>query len=135
MQTYKSEPKTVRYPNHVVYQMFSKFTNFDSLAEMNKLNNWKSTTDACQFNVENMGEIHLQMTERQENKILKMTNDNKIPFKFNFILQFSPVDANSTQIQFVLEAKINIFLRFFLKKTLQDFINSISEAVCQGINR
>lgn len=108
-----------------IFNLLSKFNNFNNFIPQEKVKNYVATEDTCSFTIDNIGDFGMRIIERQPFSLIKITNDEKVPFNFNFWIQIKSVSENDTRIKLTIKAELNPMLKMVAKKPLTNFVNTL----------
>ena len=108
-----------------IFNLLSKFNNFNNFIPQEKVKNYVATEDTCSFTIDNIGDFGMRIIERQPFSLVKITNDEKVPFNFNFWIQLKKVAENDTRVKLTIKAELNAMLKMVAKKPLTNFVNTL----------
>lgn len=114
---------------------------FDFLADANNhqqlmpssIQNWKSTTDDCSFNIPNMGQLSLAFAERSKPSLLKIVPTGKVPFPLSLQWKVEPTDTGCIA-QLIIDADLNPFIKMMATGPLQSLANHQTAQLQQAIH-
>lgn len=124
----KIESKTGKspYPANNIYKFISDFRNFNNFIPADKVSDWQADTDHCSFRINMLGKVRLDIIERVEGKLVKITSDPKVSqYNFNLWIQLVEPAKNDTRIKVTIEPLINQVLKAMVKTPLKEFVNSL----------
>ncbi len=117
-------------PVSIVYSFISDFRNFNNFIPADKISDWKAEKDHCIFRLDMLGKFKLDIIEKKENKLVKVTSDPKnSQYNFNLWIQLKELDENDTRIKITIEPLINQFLSSMVKSPLKKFADSLIEEI------
>ncbi len=93
----KNEPIIIRNSAAHIYNFLNDFNNFESLMP-DQISNWKSDKNSCSFEINNMATIELRITDRQEDKSIRIDSEGKKSFSISARFQFGIHWRNGNQI-------------------------------------
>jgi len=134
MTTFESQIKTIYAPDQLVFTSLSSFKNFDTIAA-EKIKGWESTEDTCRFKVDKLGEFGLRIVERDPYKTIKIESEGKAPFTFTFWMQLKQMSYNDTRMKLTIKADLNMMMKMFAQKPLENFINTLADEIANSFNR
>lgn len=108
-----------------VFHLISDFSNLGSYVPADKVEDFQSTTDTCSFTVEKIGKFGMRIIERDPNKLVKVANDENVPFQFNLWIQLKKMDESDTRVKVTLKADLNPVLKMMAKKPLTQFVDTL----------
>ena len=117
----KADPIEIKNSADQIFNFLNDFNNFENLMP-EQIANWKSDSDTCSFEINNMATIELRITERAQGSYIKMVSEGKSPFpiKLNSKLEFA--GEQLTRFNFEIDAEVNSMLSMMVKKPLQNLV-------------
>ena len=143
-EKYISEIKVIPALQETVYTRLSNLNNFEHLfnperiAEIKKqhpnapdikLDNFRATEDECSFSISPVGNIGVQIIERDPSKLIKLTGSQSIPFQFNCWVQLLPHDNSNCKVRITLHAELNPMIKMLVDKHLKEGVDRIADAL------
>jgi carbon monoxide dehydrogenase subunit G len=125
MPKIESRTGKVRASEEKVYTFLSNFNNFRKLIPEDKVKDWESTEDTCSFNVEGIGRFGLRIIEKEPNKLIKITSDDKTPVNFFLWTQIKEVETDDSRLRITVEVNVNPIMAALIKSPLQTFVDSL----------
>lgn len=113
------------------YLLLSDFSNLGSYVPNDQVQDFTSDTDSCSFKVDKIGQFGMRIIEREPSKLVKIANDENVPFKFNMWIQLKDVSDIDTRVKITLKADLNPMLKMMAKKPLTQFINTLVDRIEQ----
>ena len=144
IEKYVSEVKIIASPQESVYNYLSNLKNLEPLFDPNrltelknqypdtpdiKLDNFRATTDECSFSINPLGNIGVQIIEREPYSIIKLTGNQAVPFQVNCWIQLLPVDAGSCKVKITLHADLSPMIKMLVGRHLKDGVDHIAGAL------
>jgi hypothetical protein len=144
IEKYDSEVKFIASSQGCVYDHLSDLTNLEPLFDPTriaalkekypetpdiKLDNFRATADECTFSISPLGNIGVQVIEREPSKLIKLTGSQSVPIKITCWIQLVPVDEQNCKIKLTLHADLNPMIKILVGKHLKQGVNSIAEAL------
>ena len=130
-----------------VYAFLSNFAKFGSMFEMaakmgagqqqgmpeiaSKIKDVRTTEDTCTFMVEGLGEMGLQIVEREEPKLIKIKGDGRVPFDFDLWILLLSNGPYDTRMKITFEAELNMMFKMLLKGKLEKGIQQLAEGLAK----
>jgi carbon monoxide dehydrogenase subunit G len=108
-----------------IFTFLSDFNNFKSLIPEDRVKDWESTTDTCSFSVEGLGRFGLRIIEKEPNKLIKITSDDKTPISFFLWTQIKQVEENDSRLKITVDVNVNPFMATMIKNPLQNFVDTL----------
>jgi carbon monoxide dehydrogenase subunit G len=128
----KIESKTGKssYPATKIFKFISDFRNFNNFIPADKVSDWQADNDHCSFRVSMLGKVRLEIIERVEGKLVKVTSDPEVSqYNFNLWIQLVEPAENDTRIKVTIEPLINQVLKAMVKTPLKEFVNSLIDEI------
>ena len=91
------------------------------------IENVRFTDDVCYIQVKNMGEIALQILEREEPKLIKL--GGVVPFEYYLWIQLISDAPYETRLRLTFRAEMNMIYKMMLKGKLEQGINGFADAL------
>ena len=146
VQKYVSDIKNLNWSNEIVYDRLSnlEFLNFlfnpDNLEKAkqqmgdkaDKLNieDFSADRDSCRFTISPVGQVGLRITEREELKTIKISNDAG-PIDFKIWIQIVPVDNFNSKLRLTIHTELNMMMKMMVGKKLKEGVNQIANGFTQ----
>jgi hypothetical protein len=131
MTKFESSVKQIPYPVEDVYRNISDLSNLERVRDRvpeDKLNSFSFDSDSVSVNVAPVGDLKLQIIEREENKCVKFESVQS-PLPFNLWIQVLPVSATESKMKVTVQADIPFMLKGMVAGPLQDGVEKIAEAL------
>ena len=90
-----------------------------------RVKDWESTEETCNFSLEGIGRFGLRIIEKEPNKLIKITSDDKTPVSFNLWTQIKEVQKNDSRLRIIIDVNVNPFMAVMIKNPLQAFVDSL----------
>jgi hypothetical protein len=104
-----------------VYNFLSDFNNFGSLMP-EQVESFSSDGNSCTFTIKGMATLSLQYESRIPNSLIRMKSVSTKPFGFALTCNISNA-GDESDLQLILEAELNPFLKMMAEKPLTNFLN------------
>ena len=130
---FESSVKQIPYAQQAVYDNISDLTNLEKVRDRvpeDKINDFKFDHDTVSLNVAPVGELKLQIIERDEPKCVKFEAVQS-PVPFNVWVQVLPVTETSSKMKVTVKAELNPFIKGMEEKPLQEGVEKIADALAQ----
>lgn len=103
-----------------VYSFLADCNNHQKLMPAQVIN-WQSTDTTCQFTIKGTADLSLRIKETRENSAIVLEPYEKIPFPFTLAWKISD-QGDSSNVEAVLEADMNMFVKMVAAKPLENFL-------------
>ena len=132
MQEYTSKQHQILRPAEQIYAVISRFDNLTpSVAD--RVEEWQATEDTCSFKVQGFT-VNLQMIEKVEHKLIKVTGADGSPMDFTFWLQLVSAAETDTRMRIVLDVELPMMMKMMVGKKLAGAVDQIAEKIAEGFN-
>ena len=131
MTKFESSVKQIPYPVEDVYRNISDLSNLERVRDRvpeDKLNSFSFDSDSVSVNVAPVGDLKLQIIEREENKCVKFESVQS-PLPFNLWIQVLPVSETESKMKVTVQADIPFMLKGMVAGPLQDGVDKIADAL------
>jgi hypothetical protein len=129
MTLFESSVKLIPHNQERVYAKLSDLNNLESVKDkipQDKISNFSVDADILSLHVAPVGNLTLQIIEREPFKCIKFETVQS-PVFFNLWIQIVPVSEESCKIKLAIRADINMFIKGFIQKPLQEGLERIAE--------
>lgn len=130
MTKIESTIREIAYSQQAVYNMLSDLSNIQKVQDKIPQEHVKDltfTSDSISISTP-MGAVKMVIVNREEPKEIKFETQES-PLPFNFWIQILPVDETSSKMKLTIKADLNPFIAGMVKKTLQEGIEKIADAL------
>lgn len=121
--------KVIPYSQERVYAKLSDLSNLESVKDRlpeDKVQDLSFDSDILSFNVSPVGQITLQIVERDPCKCIKLATTNS-PLPFNMWIQLVETAEEECKIKLTIGMDINPFMKAMVQKPLQDGLEKMVE--------
>ena len=129
MANFESSVKVIPYSQERVYAKLSDLSNLESVKDRlpeDKVQDLSFDSDILSFNVSPVGQITLQIVERDPCKCIKLATSNS-PLPFNMWIQLVETAEEECKIKLTIGMDINPFMKAMVQKPLQDGLEKMVE--------
>ena len=129
MANFESSVKVIPYSQERVYAKLSDLSNLESVKDRlpeDKVQDLSFDSDTLSFNVSPVGQITLQIVERDPCKCIKLATTNS-PLPFNMLIQLVETAEEECKIKLTIGMDINPFMKAMVQKPLQDGLEKMVE--------
>lgn len=120
MTVIESSQEIINKTPQEVYTFLADCNNHKQLMPVQVIN-WQSTEDTCKFTIQGTADLSLRIKEKQADSAVVLEPYEKIPFPFTLAWKINAVGSES-QVQAVLEADMNMFIKMVAAKPLENFL-------------
>lgn len=129
MTEYKSKSKIIPYSTENVFMVLSNLQKLDLVKDkipQDKIKNFSYDKDSCSMNISPIGNVKFVITERLPNNQIKYKAE-QLPFEVNLTLNIKEDSSNSSELELVVNANLNPFLKPMVSKPLQNGLDKAAE--------
>lgn len=94
--------------------------------------NWTSTYNDASFGIQNMVQLSLKISERIENKSIKITAVNGPPFPVQLSWELTG-DADNTLATFTINAELNMMMKMMASGPLQKLADHETSSLAAAV--
>ena len=123
MTRIESDTHSIDKKSEVIFNFLSDFNNFETIMP-DKVVDWKSDNDSCSFTISGLASLGMRIVEKKPSTFIKIVDEGKVPFKFDFLVNISEVNDKS-EVQLVFDADLNTMLKMVAVKPLRNFLNML----------
>lgn len=123
MTNIKSKERHINYSPDKVFNFLSNFNNFKDLMP-EKVSDWTSTEETCYFSISGIASLGMKIIEKQAPLKIKMVDNGKVPFKFDFIVDIQESGENSI-VNLTFDAELNPMLKLVAVSPLKSFLEEL----------
>lgn len=129
MTKFESEVKVIPFPQEVVYEKLSDLNNLEKVKDRlpeDKVKNLTFSTDSMSVEVPPVGNITLQVVEKELCKCIKFGTTTS-PLPFNLWIQLLPVSDAQCKMKLTIGMELNPFMKAMVQKPLQEGIQKMAD--------
>lgn len=140
-----SEIFKIDSPIRDVYALLSDFSRIGRLMELakqmrmedqmqlgkmsDKIENIRFTKEVCIITLKGMGDLTINIVEKEEPKLIKLGSEGNVPFDFNLWIQLLENGPYDTRMKITFQGELNMMLKMMLKGKLEKAINQVGEGL------
>jgi len=114
-----------------VYALLADFNNLAKFVPNDKVTDFTSNVDSCSFTIDKIGKFGMRIIEREPSKLIKIVNDENVPFQFKMWVQLKEVSETDTRVKITLKAELNPMLKMVAQKPLTTFVETLIDKIEQ----
>jgi len=92
-----------------------------------QLEDFEATEDRCSFKISPVGNVGIEIIEREPFGTIKFQGEKSVPFPVTFWIQLAPVNENSCKIRLTLHAELNMMIKMMVGGYLEKGIEKLAE--------
>ena len=146
VEKYISEPREISHTQELVFRKLSNLKNLEQYISSDKINelnkqgantkgfkaeNFEATEDSCSFKISPVGQVGIQIVEREPFKTIKFQGEKTVPFPVTFWVQLVPIEEDSCKMRLTLHADMNPMIKMMVGKYLEQGIEKLADMLCQ----
>ena len=110
----------------------SDLNNYKNLFPKNKINNWKSSTNYCKFNIQNIYSLDIKKKDISKKNVF-LVNGKESPFSFKIKVEIQEKDYENCIAQITCKADVNPMLKVLVGKPLNELFNYMANNIEKAI--
>ena len=129
MGNFESSVKVIPYSQERVYNKLSDLSNLEAIKDRlpkDKVQDLSFDSDTLSFSVPPVGQLTLQIVEREPCKCIKLATANS-PIPFNMWIQLVATGEEECKVKVTIRIDINPFMKAMVQKPLQDGLEKMVE--------
>ncbi|MCE1199361.1 MAG: hypothetical protein LWW85_10370 [Marinilabiliales bacterium] len=142
IEKYVSEPRMVPYAQEMVYNRLSNLKNLetminpDKLAELQSrgidtssfhLEDFSATEESCSFKVNPLGNVTIEIVEKEPFKMVKFQGTKGVPFPATFWIQLVETGEQECKLRLTLHAELNMMIKMMVGSYLEKGIDKFAD--------
>jgi hypothetical protein len=128
----KSELFTFNGKQSDCIDFLSDLNNYKNLFPKDKIKNWKSEENFCEFNLQNAYTLEILKESVSEN-IVFLKSGNKSPFSFEIKIEVNEKSNNICSACIKSEANVSAVLKTIVGKPLNELFNHMASKIEESI--
>lgn len=129
MSNFESNVKVIPYSQERVYNKLSDLSNLEAVKDrlpQDKVQDLSFDSDTLSFSVPPVGQLTLQIIEREPCKCIKLATTNS-PIPFNMWIQLVETGEEECKMKVTIGMDINPFMKAMVQKPLQEGLEKMVE--------
>ena len=129
MSNFESSVKVIPYSQERVYSKLSDLSNLEAIKDrlsQDKVQDLSFDSDTLSFSVSPIGQLTLQIVEREPSKCIKLATTNS-PIPFNTWIQLVATGEEECKVKVTIGMDINPFMKAMVQKPLQEGLEKMVE--------
>jgi hypothetical protein len=141
-EKYVSSPHEIAWSQELVFTKLSNLKNLEQfvsdekIEELNKkgvdtkgfkLEDFVATEDRCSFTISPVGNVGIEIVEREPYKSIKFQGEKSVPFPVTLWVQLAAIDENNCKMRLTLHAELNMMIKMMVGGYLEKGIEKVAE--------
>ena len=122
MEKFESRIGKIKAPEEKVYNFLCDFNNFRNFIPEDQVSNWVSDHDTCSFTIGGVGDVGLEIIEKEPFQLIKITGNGMARVDFFLWIQLKQMSQEDTRIKITLKAELNPMVKMVASKPLKKFL-------------
>ena len=122
MERFESRIGKIKAPEKKVYNFLCDFNNFKNFIPEKQVSNWISDHDTCSFTIGSIGDVGLEIIEKEPHQLIKITGNGMARIDFFLWIQLKQKNQEDTRIKITLKAELNPMVKMVASKPLKQFL-------------
>jgi transcriptional regulator of met regulon len=116
-------------PKNIVslYDFISDFRNFKALLPEDRITDYQSDIDWCEFTIIGLTKIYLKTAVKTPYELVRVKSEHVRNIEIEISIILNKIDENTTRGQVNLEADTNAFLKIMVENPLKNLANMIAK--------
>lgn len=142
IQKYVSEPREIQFSQELVFAKLSnlknleQFVSAEKIEELNrkgvdtkgfKVQDFAATEDRCTFKISPVGNVGIEIIEREPFKTIKIQGEKSVPFPVILWVQLAEMDEDHCKIRLTLHAELNPMIKMMVGGYLEKGIDKVAD--------
>ena len=122
MTKFESEVKVIPFAQARVYDKLSNLNNLEAIKDslpQDKVKDVSFDADTLSFNAPGVGQLTLQIVEREPSKCIKLETTNS-PLPFNLWIQLVSSSEEECKLKVTIGMELNPFMKGMIQKPLNE---------------
>lgn len=131
MTKFESSVKVIPYSQERVYAKISDLSHLEALKDrlpQDKVKDLSFDSDTLSFSVSPVGQLTLQVVEREPCKCVKLATVNS-PLPFNMWIQLVATGTEECKVKVTIGMDLNPFMKAMVQKPLQEGLEKMVEVL------
>jgi carbon monoxide dehydrogenase subunit G len=125
----ESKTSRVNASQEKVFAFLSDFRNISGMLPEDVMNNVVLEEEACRFELKGLGPAGLVIDEKRPFSLVKIKGTEETPADFTLLISINNVTEEESDVNFWLDARMNMFIEMIAKAPLQKFVDMMAEKV------
>jgi len=130
----KSEEFTFNGKQADCMNFLSDLNNYKNLFPKDKIKNWKSEENYCEFNLQNAYTLEI-LKESVTKNIVFLKSGGKSPFSFEIKIKVNEKSNNICSVYIESEANVSAILKTIIGKPLNELFNYMASKIEESISK
>ncbi len=130
----KSEEFTFNAKQADCMDFLSDLNNYKNLFPKDKIKNWKSEENYCEFNLQNAYTLEI-LKESVTDNIVFLKSGVKSPFSFEIKIEVNEKSNNLCYAHIESEANVSAILKTIIGKPLNELFNHMASKIEESISK
>ena len=142
IEKYVSEPRIIPFSQELVFAKLSNLKNLEPFVTKERLDeiknqgidtskfnleDFEASEDRCSFKISPIGNVGVEILERDPFKTIKFQGEKSVPFPVTFWVQLVSSGENSCKIKLTLHAELSIMIKMMVGGYLEKGIEKLAD--------
>ncbi len=142
LEKYISEPREIPFSQELVYTKLSNMKNLEQFVSPEKIDElnkegvntsgfkaeeFVASEDRCSFTISPVGNVGIEIVEREPFKTIKFQGEKSVPFPVTFWVQLAPEGETSCKIRLTLHAELSMMIKMMVGGYLEKGIEKLAD--------
>jgi carbon monoxide dehydrogenase subunit G len=117
-----------------VFEYLTDMKNLEPHVPKDKLKDFSAETDSCSFKVDMIGDMNVRIVEKEPDKTIKYSGDEKSSVPFSLWVQLKESQPGSTFMKLTLHAEVSMMMKMILEPVIKTGIDTIADRITEVLN-
>ena len=124
----KSDLIIINKPVGQVFDFLTNFNNFEKLMP-EQVVKWESNEVSGRFTIKDLAEIGMKIESTEEDKLIHISSDGKVPFEFKLLVNLEKKEEAQTAVHIDFDGKVGAMIAMMAKKPLTNLVNHMVDKI------
>jgi len=122
MTNIESDKIVISRDSNKVFEFLNDLRNYDKLIPSD-IGSIQASEKEAELSVKGLGKFQLSITDSVASNLIKLLPQGKLPFKFDIEWRIEEHADGGSEVQGIINAKLNAFIRMMAEPKLRDFVD------------
>ncbi len=112
-----------------IYAFISDCNNFQQFVVNDKIKDWQSDSEACDFSVDGIGHLAFRIVEKNPNNLVKFSIESTQAENVFLWVQLKNVTVGDTRVKLTAKLNVNPMMKMFISKPLKEGLDKVVDTL------
>ncbi|MBR9859682.1 hypothetical protein GYB22_02835 [bacterium] len=123
MSRIESNKEIIHKSDVQVFDFLSIPGNYENLMP-DQVRSFEADQDSAVLDIQGLGKLKLEFIKRESPSYIEMQPVKPVPVEFNIMWNIKSIGDNETEVQAVIEAKLNMFMKPIVEPVMRNLLNT-----------